>query len=178
VVAGCVAQQEGESLLRRCPKLESGHGAPSHATRLGILAGAVESVSRWWPPASITSLKTITTRPPRQRGLRWVNVIYRLAANERCTYCVCRAWAGPGAVREPPEDRSARRSKPWRLGYAREITLLGQNIDAYGVTARASTAEGRRRTRSPTCSITFTTSKGSSASASPPAQPPLLHERC
>jgi tRNA-2-methylthio-N6-dimethylallyladenosine synthase len=46
VVAGCVAQQEGESLLRRVPT----------ASMCCWLRWS--SASRWWPPKSTTSSKT------------------------------------------------------------------------------------------------------------------------
>ena len=63
VVAGCVAQQEGESLLRRVPELDLVMG-PQHANRLEVLLNQVRAVNRWWPQKTITSLKT----SPRHDG--------------------------------------------------------------------------------------------------------------
>ena len=42
IVAGCVAQQEGESLLRRVPELDLVMG-PQHANRLEVLLNRVDS---------------------------------------------------------------------------------------------------------------------------------------
>jgi tRNA-2-methylthio-N6-dimethylallyladenosine synthase len=70
-----------------------------------------------------------------------VNVIY--GCNERCTYCVVPSVRGqeqsrlPEAIRLEMEGLAAR-------GY-REITLLGQNIDAYGRDLPGITPEGRRQ---------------------------------
>jgi tRNA-2-methylthio-N6-dimethylallyladenosine synthase len=69
-----------------------------------------------------------------------VNVIY--GCNEHCTYCVVPAVRGreqsrlPEAIRLEMEGLAAR-------GF-REVTLLGQNIDAYGRDLPGITAEGRR----------------------------------
>lgn len=69
------------------------------------------------------------TVPSRQSSVSaWVNVIY--GCNERCSYCVV------------PFTRGSEQSRPMasirreveclaKEGY-REVTLLGQNIDAYG----------------------------------------------
>jgi len=64
------------------------------------------------------------TAAPRQHGDKLVNVIY--GCNERCTYCIVPSVRGTEQSRMP----SAIRLK-WlgQLGY-KEVTLLGQNIDA------------------------------------------------
>ncbi len=57
VVAGCVAQQEGESLLRRVPELDLVMG-PQHANRLGTLLERVEQGQQVVAPRSTTSSRT------------------------------------------------------------------------------------------------------------------------
>jgi tRNA-2-methylthio-N6-dimethylallyladenosine synthase len=139
VVAGCVAQQEGETLLRRVPELDLVMG-PQHANRLETLLTQVENGPRWWPPEHHI-LEDITTARRDSAVCGWVNVIY--GCNERCTYCVVPAVRGreqsrtPQAIREEMVALAAR-------GY-REITLLGQNIDAYGRDLPGITPEGRRQ---------------------------------
>jgi tRNA-2-methylthio-N6-dimethylallyladenosine synthase len=70
-----------------------------------------------------------------------VNVIY--GCNERCTYCVVPSVRGqeqsrtPGAIRLEIGGLAARGFK--------EITLLGQNIDAYGRDLPGITPDGRRQ---------------------------------
>ena len=139
VVAGCVAQQEGESLLRRVPELDLVMG-PQHANRLGTLLERVESGAQVVATEEHQILEDITTARRESAVCAWVNVIY--GCNERCTYCVVPAVRGreqsrpPEAIRREMEDLAQR-------GY-REVTLLGQNIDAYGRDLPGITPEGRR----------------------------------
>ena len=138
VVAGCVAQQEGEALLRRVPELDLVMG-PQHANRLETLLAQVESGQQVVATGEHHILEDITTARRDSQVCAWVNVIY--GCNERCTYCVVPSVRGreqsrlPEAIRLEMEGLAAR-------GY-REITLLGQNIDAYGRDLPGSTAEGR-----------------------------------
>lgn len=140
VVAGCVAQQEGESLLRRVPELDLVMG-PQHANRLGSLLEQVESGQQVVATGEHQILEDVT-RPRREsRVTAWVNVIY--GCNERCTYCVVPATRGREQSRTPEAIRSEIENLA-RQGY-REITLLGQNIDAYGRDLPGITPSGRRR---------------------------------
>ncbi|WP_074457821.1 tRNA (N6-isopentenyl adenosine(37)-C2)-methylthiotransferase MiaB [Candidatus Synechococcus spongiarum] len=140
VVAGCVAQQEGESLLRRVPELDLVMG-PQHANRLGSLLEQVESGHQVVATGEHQILEDVT-RPRREsRVTAWINVIY--GCNERCTYCVVPATRGREQSRTPQAIRSEIETLA-RQGY-REITLLGQNIDAYGRDLPGITPSGRRR---------------------------------
>jgi len=140
VVAGCVAQQEGESLLRRVPELDLVMG-PQHANRLRDLLEQVFNGSQVVATDPIRMVEDITQ--PRRDSIvsAWVNVIY--GCNERCTYCVVPNVRGVEQSR-PPEAIRAEIELLARQGY-KEITLLGQNIDAYGRDLPGVTAEGRRQ---------------------------------
>ena len=86
-------------------------------------------------------LEDITTARRDSSICGWVNVIY--GCNERCTYCVVPSVRGkeqsrlPQAIKLEMEGLAAQ-------GY-KEITLLGQNIDAYGRDLPGITPEGRRQ---------------------------------
>jgi tRNA-2-methylthio-N6-dimethylallyladenosine synthase len=140
VVAGCVAQQEGEALLRRVPELDLVMG-PQHANRLETLLSQVEQGQQVVATEEHHILEDITTARRDSSVCAWVNVIY--GCNERCTYCVVPSVRGqeqsrlPEAIRLEMEGLAARGFK--------EITLLGQNIDAYGRDLPGITPEGRRR---------------------------------
>ena len=140
VVAGCVAQQEGESLLRRVPELDLVMG-PQHANRLETLLQQVDSGQQVVATEEHHILEDITTARRDSSICGWVNVIY--GCNERCTYCVVPSVRGkeqsrlPDAIKLEMEGLAAQ-------GY-REITLLGQNIDAYGRDLPGITADGRRK---------------------------------
>ena len=139
VVAGCVAQQEGAALLRRVPELDLVMG-PQHANRLDTLLTQVEAGQQVLATEEHHILEDITTARRESELCAWVNVIY--GCNERCTYCVVPSVRGqeqsrlPGAIRLEMEGLAARGFK--------EITLLGQNIDAYGRDLPGITPEGRR----------------------------------
>jgi len=140
VVAGCVAQQEGETLLRRVPELDLVMG-PQHANRLQDLLEQVFDGNQVVATEPIHIVEDIT-KPRRDSSVTaWVNVIY--GCNERCTYCVVPNVRGIEQSRTPEAIR-AEMEKLGQLGY-QEVTLLGQNIDAYGRDLPGVTPEGRHQ---------------------------------
>ena len=127
VVAGCVAQQEGEKLLRRVPEIDLVMG-PQYVGRIGDL---LEGVGRGHQICATdpTIISEDLSRPVRDHPVRaWVNIIH--GCNEHCTYCVV-----PG-VRGVEQSRSMEailgECVELAQGGYKEVTLLGQNIDAYG----------------------------------------------
>ncbi len=140
IVAGCVAQQEGEQLLRRVPELDLVMG-PQHANRLEDLLQQVFDGSQVVATDPIHIVEDIT-KPRRDSDVSaWVNVIY--GCNERCSYCVVPNVRGVEQSRTPEAIR-AEIEELGKQGY-KEITLLGQNIDAYGRDLPGSTPEGRHK---------------------------------
>ncbi|HEY9675944.1 MAG TPA: tRNA (N6-isopentenyl adenosine(37)-C2)-methylthiotransferase MiaB [Waterburya sp.] len=140
VVAGCVAQQEGEALLRRVPELDLVMG-PQHANRLGDLLEQVFNGNQVVATEPIHIVEDITTPRRDSTVTAWVNVIY--GCNERCTYCVVPNVRGVEQSRTPETIR-AEMQELGRQGY-KEITLLGQNIDAYGRDLPGVTESGRHQ---------------------------------
>ncbi len=138
IVAGCVAQQEGEALLRRVPELDLVMG-PQHANRLQDLLEQVFEGNQVVATEPVHIMEDITKPRRDSKVTAWVNVIY--GCNERCTYCVVPNVRGveqsrtPEAIRAEIEEIAAQ-------GY-KEVTLLGQNIDAYGRDLPGVTPEGR-----------------------------------
>lgn len=140
IVAGCVAQQEGEALLRRVPELDLVMG-PQHANRLQDLLEQVFDGNQVVATEAINIVEDIT-KPRRDSSVTaWVNVIY--GCNERCTYCVVPNVRGIEQSRTPEAIR-AEMAELGRQGY-KEITLLGQNIDAYGRDLPGITESGRHQ---------------------------------
>jgi tRNA-2-methylthio-N6-dimethylallyladenosine synthase len=138
IVAGCVAQQEGEQLLRRVPELDLVMG-PQHANRLQDLLEEVFAGNQVVATEPIHIMEDIT-KPRRESSVTaWVNVIY--GCNERCTYCVVPNVRGVEQSRTPESIR-AEMEELGRQGY-KEVTLLGQNIDAYGRDLPGVTETGR-----------------------------------
>jgi tRNA-2-methylthio-N6-dimethylallyladenosine synthase len=140
IVAGCVAQQEGEQLLRRVPELDLVMG-PQHANRLQDLLEEVFAGNQVVAAEPIQIVEDIT-KPRRESTVTaWVNAIY--GCNERCTYCVVPNVRGVEQSRSPEAIR-AEMAALGEQGY-KEITLLGQNIDAYGRDLPGVTAGGRHQ---------------------------------
>ncbi|GBE95469.1 tRNA (N6-isopentenyl adenosine(37)-C2)-methylthiotransferase MiaB [Nostoc cycadae] len=138
VVAGCVAQQEGEALLRRVPELDLVMG-PQHANRLKDLLESVFEGNQVVATEAVHIMEDITQPRRDSQVTAWVNVIY--GCNERCTYCVVPNVRGVEQSRTPEAIR-AEMVELGRQGY-KEVTLLGQNIDAYGRDLPGVTPEGR-----------------------------------
>ncbi|MFN3926170.1 MAG: tRNA (N6-isopentenyl adenosine(37)-C2)-methylthiotransferase MiaB [Pseudanabaenaceae cyanobacterium] len=127
IVAGCVAQQEGEKLLRRVPEIDIVMG-PQYANRLADLLQQVYLGYQVVATEEIFIEEDIT-KPRRDSQITaWVNVIY--GCNERCTYCIVPFVRGQEQSRSPQAIRKEIESLAHQ-GY-KEVTLLGQNIDAYG----------------------------------------------
>lgn len=71
----------------------------------------------------------IENMPKKREGLRaWVNIMY--GCDKFCTYCIVPFTRGKERSRRP-EDVIAEVRELARKGY-KEITLLGQNVNAYG----------------------------------------------
>ncbi len=127
VVAGCLAQQEGASLLRKVPELDLIMG-PQHVNNLENLLERVDSGNQVVATEDAYISEDITNARRESDICAWVNIIY--GCNERCSYCVVPSVRGreqsriPFAIKE--EINSLAKNK------YKEITLLGQNIDAYG----------------------------------------------
>lgn len=127
VVAGCVAQQEGEALLRRAPEVDLVMG-PQYANRLGDLLEDVSNGNQV-VATEASHIMEDSTKPRRTSSVAaWVNVIY--GCNERCTYCIVPTTRGVEQSR-PVESIVQEVTELVSQGY-KEVTLLGQNIDAYG----------------------------------------------
>ena len=124
VVAGCVAQQEGEALLRKAPEVDLVMG-PQYANRLADL---LEDVSNGNQVVATDAAHIMedSTKPRRTSSVAgWVNVIY--GCNERCTFCIVPTTRGVEQSR-PVESIIAEITQLVNQGY-KEITLLGQNIE-------------------------------------------------
>jgi len=127
VVAGCVAQQEGDKLLRRVPELDLVMG-PQYANRLGELLEHVHLGNQIAATEPIHIMEDLSKPRRESPCVAWINVIY--GCLERCTYCVVPNTRGL----EQSRTREAIRAEVESVvkdGY-REVVLLGQNIDAYG----------------------------------------------
>lgn len=125
-LCGCVAEHDGEELLRRLPVVGFLLG-PGHVEDLGTALDDWEEGQRARQTGfdGFSFNSELIARPDSAR--QYVTVIH--GCNQRCTYCVVPRTRGAEMSRPLPEiaaevERLAR-------GGAREITLLGQTVNAY-----------------------------------------------
>ena len=138
IIAGCLAQQEGASLLRKVPELDLVMG-PQHVNNLENLLEKVDSGNQVVATEEKFISEDITNARRESSICGWVNIIY--GCNERCSYCVVPSVRGKEQSRFP----EAIKDEIYSLAKNnfKEITLLGQNIDAYGRDLPSATIEGR-----------------------------------
>jgi hypothetical protein len=130
VVTGCVAQQEGEELLRRVPEIDVVLG-PQYVPFLKNVLESVEWGKQVVATAPMLHMEDNDFSKPIRGGQgvkAFVNVIH--GCNEHCTYCVVPATRGMEQSRSM-EGLLNECLDLTENGY-KEVTLIGQNIDAYG----------------------------------------------
>lgn len=128
-VAGCLGQREGETLLRRFPYLDLVVGNGEHLAEIPRLLGAaaVRPSSATTQPTGLFPAGVEVHRDSRYRA--WVGVME--GCDNFCTFCVVPHTRGRERSRPPDEilgEVAALRDR----GY-REITLLGQTVNSYGM---------------------------------------------
>lgn len=125
-LCGCVAEQDGERLLTRSPVVGFILG-PGRIEDLGTALDAWEAGQR----ARQTGFESpgydpaVIARPDSARQL--VTIIH--GCNRRCTYCVVPRTRGAEVSR--PADEIASEVHELVARGAREVTLLGQTVNAY-----------------------------------------------
>ncbi len=139
IIAGCLAQQEGESLLRKVPELDLVMG-PQHVNNLENLLEKVDLGNQVLATEEKFISEDITNARRESAICGWVNIIY--GCNERCSYCVVPSVRGKEQSRYPSAIKDE--IKSLALRDFKEITLLGQNIDAYGRDLPLSKVEGSK----------------------------------
>lgn len=129
-VCGCMSQEESVvgRLLQKHSFIDLIFGTHNIHRLPHLLQSAYYSkelvVEVWSKEGDI-----IENMPKKREGLRaWVNIMY--GCDKFCTYCIVPYTRGKERSRRP-EDVIAEVRELARQGY-KEITLLGQNVNAYG----------------------------------------------
>jgi tRNA-2-methylthio-N6-dimethylallyladenosine synthase len=128
VLTGCVAQKLGARVFERLPAVDAVLGP----ARIAALPELLERVRATGRPAVDTDEAPAFDRgaaPLRANRIKaWVNVMF--GCDNACAYCVVPATRGRERSR-PPVEVLAEAAALGAAGY-RELTLLGQNVNAYG----------------------------------------------
>ena len=133
-VAGCVAQAEGEEIIRRQPAVDIVVG-PQNYHRLGELtsrlAAGAPSIDTGFP---VESKFDFLAKPSHQRvAARGVSAFVTIqeGCDKFCAFCVVPYTRG-AEVSRPAAD-ILREVEHLAAGGVREVTIIGQNVNAYNV---------------------------------------------
>lgn len=150
-IAGCVAQQEGERLLRGMPALDLVVG-PDNIGELPALLASREpgSPARVRAEFDVEAPRFLSADPaPGRNASPTAFVTIMKGCNERCSFCIVPTTRGPERYRPSSEIIDEIR----RLVHAgvREVTLLGQTVNSYidperALATRAESGGGAART--------------------------------
>ncbi len=123
-VAGCIAQQEGNRMLKRANFIDHVIGPQNIHVLKDIIKSRPEMIAVGDNPA-ITEMELPVYRKDPVRA--WINIMY--GCNNFCSYCIVPYTRG----REKSRALESIASEVRKLageGY-KEVTLLGQNVNSY-----------------------------------------------
>ena len=127
-VMGCMAQLQQATIFRRAPQVDLVFGSPAIA-RVGDL---VERARREGRPVLETGeapLVKITAKPPAADRLKAFVTVME-GCEKHCTFCVVPRTRG--SERSHPPAAIVAEIEELVAGGCREVTLLGQTVNAYG----------------------------------------------
>jgi tRNA-2-methylthio-N6-dimethylallyladenosine synthase len=130
-VAGCVAQAEGEEIIRRAPAVDLVVGPQSYHRLPGLVAQAADRrvVDTEFPVEDKFDFLAPPSRARmRSRGVS-AFVTVQEGCDKFCTFCVVPYTRGAEVSR--PADKIVAEVERIADAGVREVTLIGQNVNAY-----------------------------------------------
>ena len=127
-VGGCVASQEGAAIVARAPYVDVVFG-PQTLHRLPQLIAARRASGRSQVDVSFPEIEKFDALPPSRTEGAAAFVSIMEGCSKYCTFCVVPYTRGD-EVSRPFDDVMAEVAGLARQG-VKEITLLGQNVNAY-----------------------------------------------
>jgi tRNA-2-methylthio-N6-dimethylallyladenosine synthase len=137
-VAGCVAQAEGAEIPRRAPAVDIVVGPQAYHRLPALVRSATGRAAAI--DTDMPALSKFDALPARRRQGPGAFLTVQEGCDKFCTYCVV------------PYTRGAEVSRPWSAvldearalvdAGAREITLLGQNVNAWTAVDEAGRTQG------------------------------------
>lgn len=133
-ITGCMAQKEGERLIKRAPHIDFVLGT-GHVDELTQVVRQLEMKHEHIVQTELSQRAAETPEesaaPLVQREGKlsaWIPIMY--GCNNFCTYCIVPYVRGRERSRHP-QDILREAEQAVRDGYS-EVTLLGQNVNSYG----------------------------------------------
>ncbi len=127
-VGGCVASQEGAEILKRAPFVDIVFG-PQTLHRLPELVAHVRSGKPRVVDVSFPEIEKFDRIPQPTSSACTAFLSVMEGCSKACSYCIVPVTRGK-EISRPLDDVLAEARRLASLG-AREITLLGQNVNAY-----------------------------------------------
>ncbi|MBV9550065.1 MAG: tRNA (N6-isopentenyl adenosine(37)-C2)-methylthiotransferase MiaB [Alphaproteobacteria bacterium] len=127
-VAGCVAQAEGELMLKRAPVIDLLVGPQSYH-RLPEMIAKISRAGGKALQTDFPALEKFDALPQAQTSGVSAFLTVQEGCDKFCTFCVVPYTRGPEHSRAP--EALLAEAKALVDGGAREIVLLGQNVNAY-----------------------------------------------
>src|SRR5215510_14818974 len=131
-VAGCVAQAEGAEIMRRAPSVDLVVGPQSYHRLPGLLAqvdSGDRAIDTEFPiEDKFGALPAPSREATRRRGVS-AFVTVQEGCDKFCTFCVVPYTRGAETSR--PVDAIVAEAERLAEAGVREITLIGQNVNAY-----------------------------------------------
>ncbi len=134
-VGGCVASQEGETIVRRAPYVDIVFG-PQTLHRLPDMIKARRATGKSQVDISFPEIEKFDHLPPAQKDGVSAFVSIMEGCSKYCTFCVVPYTRGE-EISRPFADVIIEISRLVSQGVS-EVTLLGQNVNAY----RGTMADG------------------------------------
>ncbi|MCR5558873.1 MAG: tRNA (N6-isopentenyl adenosine(37)-C2)-methylthiotransferase MiaB [Schwartzia sp.] len=130
-ITGCMAQKEGEALIKRAPHIDFVLGT-GRVAELGNVVKQLEDeqVHHFVDTTMDDAVEAASRMPVEREGTlsAWVPIMY--GCNNFCTYCIVPYVRGRERSRRPEEILAEVRDAAAK-GF-KEVTLLGQNVNSYG----------------------------------------------
>ncbi|MBH0237634.1 tRNA (N6-isopentenyl adenosine(37)-C2)-methylthiotransferase MiaB [Methylobrevis sp. L22] len=130
-VAGCVAQAEGQEIVRRAPVVDMVFGPQSYHRLPDLIARARSGnvVETDFPAEDkFDHLPAATSAATRARGVTAFLTVQE-GCDKFCTFCVVPYTRGAEVSR--PVDQIIDEARRLAAAGVREVTLLGQNVNGY-----------------------------------------------
>jgi tRNA-2-methylthio-N6-dimethylallyladenosine synthase len=132
-IAGCVAQQEGERLLKRVPYLDLVFG-PDNIAGLPELMTSIQRDGKRVSDTTMHKKKNgyqFIKATPVHSGKPTAMVTVMKGCNKTCAYCIVPRVRGR-ELSKPADDVVAEVQRLVAAG-VKEVMLLGQNVNSYGL---------------------------------------------
>ena len=130
-VGGCVAQQEGENLLRRVPHLDLVFGT-HNIHRLAHMVQEVQLLGKRPVEVAFYRDPSYMEDPEGRSEVQGVQAFVTImqGCNKVCSFCIVPYVRGREISR--PSEKIIREVQDLARGGVREVMLLGQNVNSYG----------------------------------------------